>query len=277
MKEKLGIGHYGSLFLDVNHEQDKENELIFIQNFILDFIQKNDFSELKNKKYDYEFINYGDTELVFVIKTEDSKYYTMLINQPSTKKDIVKNEYNNLNKFSKSNKFVIKPLYYFEKGDKALYLTPYIYQARCIASKNNNFGLYVPEPIYHFTEFNDHERKIVNAAMIANVIKLYNEKESLGLCDIKFGGGDFILEKEWDNESKNIDNTLKRMKLIAARNQIKISFEDYLNLLRKELVQRTYYYNKKDRDKNILLNLKARLPMTKEEIEEGIALGLKLR
>ena len=277
MKEKLGIDIYSELFLDVNDDQDKTNELIFTQNFILDFIQNNNFKELRNKKYDYRFINYGDTELVFVIKTEEGKYYTMLINQPSTKKELVKDEYYNLSKLSKTNNFVIKPLYYFEKDDKSLYITPYVYQARCIASSSKGFGAYVPEPVYHFREFDEEERKIINKVMVANIVKLYNEKESLGLSDIKFGGGDFILEKEYDNESKTIDNTLKRMKLIAARSQIKISFEDYLNLLRKELVMRTYYSNKKYRDKNVLLNLKSRAPMTKEEVEEGIALGLKIR
>ena len=279
-KEPLGIGNlYNNAFicLDVTDEQDKTNELIYIQNFIEEFIHDNDFSELKNKKYDYDFINYGDTELVFVIKTEEGKYYTMIVNQPSTGKALVKDEYNNLNKLSKTNNFVIKPFYYFESGDKALYLTPYIYQARCIASKYDNFGVYVPEPVYHFKEFGEDERKLINSVMIANIVKLYDERESLGLSDIKFGGGDFILDKKWDNESKNISNTLNRMKLIAARNRIKISFNDYLNLLRKELIQRTYYYNKKDRDNNILLNLKARVPMTKNEVEEGIALGLKLR
>ena len=279
-KEALGIGNlYNNAFicLDVNENQDKTNELIFTQNFIEDFIHCNNFAEFKNKKYDYDFINYGDTELVFVIKTEEGKYYTMLVNQPSTKKKIVKNEYDNLNRLSKINNFVIKPLYYYEKADKALYLTPYIYQARCIASSRDNFGVYVPEPLYHYREFDEEERKIINSVMVANIIRLYDEKESLGVSDIKFGGGDFVLEKEYDNEPKTIDNTLKRMKLIAARNRIKISFNDYLNLLRKELIQRTYYYNKKDRDNNILLNLKARVPMIKDEIEEGIALGLKLR
>lgn len=276
--EALGIPNNilnESVFYDVNIDQDKLNELIYTQNFIQDFIQKNDFKELKNKKFKYKFINYGDMELVYVIKTEEGKYYTMLINQPSVDKFKVRNEYNNLNKLSK-NDVVIKPLYYFENEYKSLYLTPYMYQARCISTRSD-FGIYVPEPEYHFEIFDDNVRSIVNKVMIANIIKLYNEKENLGICDVRFTGGDFILEKEWSNEKVTIDNTIKRMKLVAARDLKKIPFDEYINLLKKELTLVSYYKNKKDRNNNILISQKQRLPMNKDEIEEGISLGLKLR
>ena len=199
----------------------------------------------------------------------------MLINQPSVDKSKVKEEYNNLNKLSKD-KIVVKPLYYFESNDKALYITPYIYQARCISARSD-FGIYVPEPEYHFEVFDDNVRSIVNKVMIANIVKLYNSKENLGLCDVRFTGGDFILEKEWSNEPITIDNTIKRMKLIAARDLKKIPFDEYISLLKKELTLVSYYSDRNYRDNSILISQKQRLPMYKDEIEEGISLGLKLR
>ena len=276
--EALGIPNHildESVFYEVNDDQDKVNELIFTHEFIEDFIKNNGCDELKNKKIKYKFINYGDMELVYVIKTEDGKYYTMLVNQPSTNKELIKEEYNNLNKLSK-NDVVIKPLYYFENNAKALYLTPYIYQARCISARSD-FGIYVPEPEYHFEHFDDNVKSIVNKVMIANIVRLYNEKENLGICDVRFTGGDFILEKEWSDEKVTIDNTIKRMKLISARSLKKIPFDKYISLLKKELTLVSYYKNKKDRNNNILISQKQRLPMYKDEIEEGISLGLKLK
>lgn len=67
------------------------------------------------------------------------------------------------------------------------------------------------------------------------------------------------------------------MKLIAARELINVSFSQYIELIKKEFLLRTYYENINDRDKSILINHKSRLPMQKEEIEKGIQLGLKLR
>ena len=137
--------------------------------------------------------------------------------------------------------------------------------------------MYVPEPEYHFEIFDDNVRSIVNKVMIANIVKLYNENENLGICDVRFTGGDFILEKEWSYEDITIDNTIKRMKLVAARNLKQIPFDKYISLLKKELTLVSYYRDKKDRNDNILISQKQRLPMYKDEIDEGISLGLKLR
>ena len=277
--EPLGIEDYaisGFYYYNVNYNQSKVNEYVLTHDFIDDFISNNDFKELKNKKYKYKFINYGEDALVFVIKTEDGKYYTMLINQPSTKKGFLKEEYNNLIKLSYSDK-VIKPLYYYENNDKELYITPYIYQARCISSYNNKYGIYVPEPNYHFESFNKDERRIVNTSMIANIIKLYNKEENLGIGDIKFTSGDFILQKEWSNEIVTLDSTLRNMKLITARKFVNIPIDKYIDILKKELTMITYYKNKYQKDDSILISQKLKVPMNKEEIEEGISLGLKLR
>ena len=113
--------------------------------------------------------------------------------------------------------------------------------------------------------------------MVANIVSLYDEKENLGLACCKIGGGDFILEKEYDLETHTIESTLKRMHLIAARKRIKIEFKEYLELLRSELAKKTYYQNLEEKDPNIIINQKNRIPMTREAIEDGISLGLKLK
>ena len=67
------------------------------------------------------------------------------------------------------------------------------------------------------------------------------------------------------------------MKLIAAREMVQMSFDDYLQQLLTEFSERTYYRNIEDREPNILINHKNRIPMTFEEIGEGIELGKSLR
>lgn len=106
---------------------------------------------------------------------------------------------------------------------------------------------------------------------------LYNQEENLGLASCKIGGGDFILEKEYDKEPRTIENTLKRMHLIAARELISIDFDSYIHLLEKEFAQTTYYKKIEDKNPNILINHKNRIPMSKKAIEDGIQLGLKLK
>ena len=125
--------------------------------------------------------------------------------------------------------------------------------------------------------FNNEDKSLVNQAMIATLIKLYDEEKELGICNCKLGGGDFILNKKWDNIDHNIYNTLNNLKLIAARKMYLTSLKNYINLLSNELGKITYYKNIKDKDKNIIINCKNRCNMNTKDIEEGIDLGLKLR
>ena len=67
------------------------------------------------------------------------------------------------------------------------------------------------------------------------------------------------------------------MKLIAARKLINIKLKDYIDILRQELSKRTYYRSLQERDPSILINIKNRVPMSNEAIEDGIKLGLSLR
>lgn len=126
--------------------------------------------------------------------------------------------------------------------------------------------------------YNTEDTYTICKTMIANLILLYNQDENLGLASCKIGGGDFILEKEYDKEPHTIENTMKRMHLIVARELISIDFKSYIQLLKNEFNQITYYKKMKEKNpNNILINQKNRIPMPKEAIEDGIQLGLKLK
>ena len=273
--ENLGIQENDYRFIQVNEDQDKENEAIFINNLICDFKRDNNFEPLKGKDFKVKFINYGDTELVYVIKSEDGKYYTMLIGQPKNELGTVKEEYDNLTKLSKTNDFVMNPEYYYTNGEKELFITPYIYQARCIAGKNSKYGMYVPEPDYRFVPFTEDEEYMINKCMVANLVRAHENNK--GIIETRLGGGDFILKKEYSAFPQTTETVLKNMKLTSVRKLMDIELKDYLKLLRKELTKITYYNNLQSRDDSIIINQKNRVSMSSDSIEDGISLGLELK
>ena len=273
--EKLGIPDNGYIYHMIDETQDRSVEFIRTQEFLESILNNN--LKIFNPTDSFHFINYGDTELVYVIEQAGNKS-TILVGQPNIKFGTVKREYDNLVKLSKKNpNLVIAPTNYFCNEYREAYLTPYIYQARCFASQNFGYGAYIPDPSYHFATYSDDDTYLICKAIIANLILLYDEKENLGLGACKIGGGDFILEKEFDNEIHTIENTLRRMHLIAARELISIDLDSYIKLLKEEFSQRTYYKNLSEKDPNILVNYKNRKPMSMEAIEDGIQLGLKLK
>lgn len=104
--------------------------------------------------------------------------------------------------------------------------------------------------------------------MITLLILFYDDENKLGLSACKIGGGDFILEKRYENDEITHKNILKRMKLISAREFIQISLNDNIDKIRIEFSEKTYYNSKEDRDKSILINHKARVPMLSEDIKD---------
>lgn len=273
-ENNLGINSNGFIYHIINDNQNRMMEYNKTNDFLRNLIINN--PEYFNKS-NIEFINYGDTELVYVIDKNGHKK-TLLIGQPCTSFGEIKLEYNNLKKLHCENpNLVICPTAYFCDDHREAYVTPYIKQARCIAAQDIGYGSYIPEPYYRFEKYSEDDEYIITSVMVANLVKLYNMQEKLGLASCKIGGGDFILEKEYDNEPHTIENTLKRMHLIAARKLINIDLKDYLNLLKSELLKRTYYKNIVEKDPNIIINLKNRIPIREEAVENGIALGLKLR
>lgn len=274
-KEQLGIpdSDYGYHILKDN--QSRNEEVTTTRSFLKSLEEK--IPSIVTPTSTIEFINYGDTELVYVIKT-GTKIDTLLVGQPSTLLGTVKLEYDNLRHLAiKNPSIIVSPTTYISNGKREAYITPYIKQARCIATYDGRYGAYIPEPYYRYEPYNEQDEYLVSTAIVANLIRLYDYDNKLALAECKIGGGDFILEKEYDNEPHIEENILKRMTLIAARKLINIELKDYIELLRKELSRRTYYRTLSERDNSILVNVKNRVPMSPEAIEDGIKLGLSLR
>ena len=265
----IGIGFINPAYIEINEIQDKNDEYKKIKKFLSLYLKK--YSEQKGisvEDLSIEFINYGKTELVYVITEKCGKRITLLVKQPAVQLGKVNQEAQNLLRLNKKDKNVIAPIDYFQIGDQELYATPYINQARCIASYGS-WGMYVPEPYYRFESFTAEQEKIVNACMIAKLVSLYDfgKKEGIGSC--KLGGGDFMLPKGWEEQILSVDDTLNKLYLIAAREKVKCSFDEYLSLIRDEFSRVTINENQDD----LVINQRGRVPMKKEDIEYGIQLG----
>lgn len=137
--EPLGIPGDGYEYQKVSDYQDIYKEYIKT----IDFFQGTFNYELYTQapdifsdNYNIKFINYGDTELVYVL-ANGIKKWTILLGQPMTQKGTVKKEYDILNSLAINHPdLIVKPNYYFSNQDRECYITPYIHQARCIASQN---------------------------------------------------------------------------------------------------------------------------------------------
>lgn len=269
--ESLGIPNYGSWYFEIAPNQNKSEEVLKTHAFISSIIKSDKIAEFKGQK-SVKFINYGRTQLVYVLTVNNSRQYTLLVNQPATEFGTGKREFENLRLLNKNNnKNVIKPLWYFSNGEKELYVTPYNYQARCVGIETKDWGMWVPEPQYNFKKFTDEERKIINSGMVAMLIELYDEKNGLGLSGCRLDGGDFMLEKGFENHKLTNENIHKKMKLIAARKLISIKFDEYIERIRKELS------DKEENNNYMIIGKKLKNPMYAEEIERGIQIGIENR
>ena len=278
--DSLGIPNYGIHYLRMPQESNSLEDTLKafsgINNFVTRAASSNTVPEFQGKKKRLQFINYGSTQLVFVLTVDESRQYTFLVNQPLVPFGTGKREFENLKTLSKNHKdTVISPLYYFtdkNNPNNELYITPYHYQSRCVGVEDKNWGMWVPEPEYLFYDFNAHNRKIINASMVALLIKLYDEKSKKGLSRVRLDGGDFMLEKGFENYDITFENILKRMKLIAARELKSIEFNEYLNSIRQELSGKV-----ENPEEMKIIGKKLRCPMEEDEIEAGIKLGLALK
>ena len=273
--ESLGIENYGEWYIRHLPEQNEKEEFKKVNDFISEFISKTDMEELKGKKH-IKFINYGDTQLVFVVTINEEKQYALLLNQPKTEVGQGLEEYNNLINLNKNHPdIVIRPLKYYvnpANPQQELYITPYYFKARCVGVNEKDWGIWIPEPEYHFKDFNQTERKIINKCMIALVVKLYDEKNKRGISKWRFDGGDFMLLKGFEKEEINEENILKKLLMISARKLITIEFNEYIDKMKIELKN-----GLKEEDKKIIIGKNLRCPFSEEEIEEGIKFGMILR
>lgn len=183
VEEPLGIPSSGYEYMKVLSEhsdlKSKINEFMDIQDFLVEVANSNTVQEFQGKNKRLQFINYGDTQLVYVLSVGERKY-TMLLGQPATEFGDVKKEYDNLKALGKNNKQnVVVPMQYFkdDKDKRELYVTPYLYQARCIGVEDKEWGAWIPEPVYHFKEFQGEERSIINSSMIAMLICHYKKSK----------------------------------------------------------------------------------------------------
>jgi len=268
----LGIENINACYIETNELQDPKDEYKKITKFLS--LYKEDYAEGHNQdpnNIKIEFINYGKTELVFVLTDENDKKYTLLVKQPKVEKSEIIEEINNLCKLKEIDNNVIAAVDTFALYDQILYVTPYIYQARCIAS-DEKWGMYIPEPFYRFVPFTEEQESIVNQCMIAKLICYYDFEKEEGLAVCKLGGGDFMLPKGWELETPTIENTLNNLYLIAARKKVKCSFEEYIAKIIDEFTRKTI----DDDEKRLIINKRGRVPMDINDILNGIRLGKEI-
>lgn len=273
MKNNLGIGMFNNFYLEVNDIQDKDYEYSKILKFIRKYLQVYaDKNNLNANDLKVEFLNYGKTELVYVLTEPSGNRVTLLVKQPAVEFGRVKQEADNLIKLNDRDKNVIAPIDYYFYEDQELYVTPYMYQSRCIAS-DASWGMYIPEPCYRFESFTEEQSHIVNTCMIAKLVSLYDEELQEGISSCKLGGGDFMLTKGWEeNRTPTIKDTLESIYLIAARDKISCSLDEYITLVLNEFTQRTIGLEQN----KFLLNHRARVPMNRQDVEMGIEIGKEI-
>lgn len=270
--DNLGIGSINPYYIETNEIQDKIAEFSKIKRFLTLYIKH--YAEKHNMDHeliDVEFINYGKTELVFVLTDEANNRSTLLVKQPKVPYGYILNEANNLKKLQENGKNVVAPIEYFTIGEAELYVTPYINQARCIASQAI-WGMYIPEPTYHFKSFTKEQESIVNICMIAKLISYYDFKTKEGIAKCKLGGGDFMLPKDWEKETPTLENTLNNLLFIAAREKIQCSLDEYIETIYKEFSKITINLDESE----LKINVRGRSAMTIDDIDAGVSLGLQL-
>ena len=278
--EALGITSTGYEYMRVLPSQEEWHqrikEFFKIRDFLLDIIDSNQIKEFQGENRRIQFINYGDTQLVYVL-TVGNRKYTLLVGQPATEFGAVKKEYENLRLLGRNNsENIVMPIKYCadERNHKELYVTPYLYQSRCIGIEDTEWGMWIPEPEYHFQEFSQELRSIINSCMIAILIKCFDDKNNLGIGACRLDGGDFMLEKGFEDKKITYENILKRMKLISARELLPMTLDEYVYKIEEEF-SKSKTENFKEKLK--LINHKGKAYMTVEEIHKGIELGYKLR
>lgn len=223
------------------------------------------------------FMNYGDTQLVYLATLADKVKVAALINQPHTPLGKVKKEFHNLQRLVKIDpRFVVEPYAYFSKGNHELYVSSYVDKAMCVyCNLDAPWGVYDPVPAYHFESLSPEIGHALTSSMMALLVNYYDEQKGKGLAQTQISGNDFILTRDFKKDNPN--TVLPNMRLIAARGFVEASLEKYLGILREEFLIGSHYTDPSVVGGNFKVNHKSLLPLTEAEIEEGIELGLRLR
>ena len=84
--------------------------------------------------------------------------------------------------------------------------------------------MWIPEPKYRFYNFKPQDKKVINASMVALLIKLYDCKEKRGLTEVRLDGGDFMIEKGFENYDINFENVFYMLLKIYINAKVNYEF-----------------------------------------------------
>jgi hypothetical protein len=192
-----------------------------------------------------DFINYGNTQMVYCARPANGQLLTVLINQPKQKLGVVKSEFENLQRLAEIDPgFVIPTWAYFKSESNELYVSSYVKNARCIYHMEDypmGWGNFNPVPVYHFERFSEETAKAVTSNMIALLVNYYDSERGRGISKTQISGDDFILSQEFQPNNPDANTVLANMKLIAARGFIETEFQKYLDLIQQEFLMGTHY------------------------------------
>jgi hypothetical protein len=105
--------------------------------------------------------------------------------------------------------------------------------------------------------------------IISLLVNYYDQEQGKWLAKTEVSGSDFLLTRKFNH--KDPETVQDNLKIIWARDSIKTSLDEYLDILRKEFTKGTHRNGKE------LVNYRSEESMTPEEIEKGIELWLLLR
>lgn len=119
--DNLGIPGNGSKYMKMGYHQDLMKEFLkqnkFLRNVFLERVV-DEAPELADPNGKLEFINYGDTQMVYVLTAND-KQWAVLVTQPALECGFGKREYDNLQRLAEfCPELIVKPEYYFTDGNK---------------------------------------------------------------------------------------------------------------------------------------------------------------
>lgn len=117
-KDNISIGYIEPDYIEVNEEQDINTEYKKIKAFLNRYVERySKNNKVPIEDLTIEFINYGKTELVYVLSEKTGKRTTLLVKQPAVQLGKIKQEAQNLITLEKRSKNIVAPIDYFQLED----------------------------------------------------------------------------------------------------------------------------------------------------------------
>lgn len=244
------------------------------EDFIYSFLYNNIYSEFKNKKFSFKKIKEDTNTVTYLLLVDNTKYVII-----SSKNDLeygsLKEEYNNLKNLNRKNKdMVLRPQYYYTDGVRELYVTEYLYNIQRIGSNEGKLAIFSSKDNYEPINLRSYDTNIINTALTYNLVRLYDEKRELAPSKIDISNGDFVYCDDWNLKKINFNDSINFMKLTRSREMIRISFKDYLNALRRDLVNNRFSTTQSN---PTIITKDFSNFMKRDQIETAISLGLKYK